>query len=201
MRDATNAILCVFVMLTLWAGIPAPAQAEAPVEIINASTPTRCAEEDNVYIKLQGERVRRFRIEARHPSGGCLPVRTSSSDDLRYRGLATCRPHVSELLASEQRPGTGRHANRNRLPSPAALDPLPGARQGSPGALSHRRLLAGASFGASELARNGVRLFFSRRASGGTGAAPGRLERRRVRSCLAHLLAELRSRRQRDATA
>ena len=28
---------------------------------------------------------------------------------------------LSELLASEQRPGTGRHANRNRLPSPAAL--------------------------------------------------------------------------------
>ena len=68
MRDATNAILAVLVILTLWVSIPAPAKAEAPVEIINASTPTRCAEEDNVYIKLQGERVRRFRIEARHPA-------------------------------------------------------------------------------------------------------------------------------------
>jgi hypothetical protein len=68
MRDATNAALAALVMLALWAGIPAPAKAEAPVEIINASTPTRCAEEDNVYIKLQGERVRRFTIEARHPA-------------------------------------------------------------------------------------------------------------------------------------
>jgi hypothetical protein len=30
----------------------ASAQGEAPVEIVNESTPTRCAEEDNVYIKL-----------------------------------------------------------------------------------------------------------------------------------------------------
>src|SRR4029453_234800 len=65
MRDATNAVLAVLVIVALWA---TPAKAEAPVEIINASTPTRCAEEDNVYIKLQGERVRRFRIEARHPA-------------------------------------------------------------------------------------------------------------------------------------
>src|SRR5262245_47344749 len=68
MRNATSGILAALVMPALWASIPAPAKAETPVEIINASTPTRCAEEDNVYIKLQGERVRRFRIEARHPA-------------------------------------------------------------------------------------------------------------------------------------
>ncbi len=68
MRDATNAIFAVLAIPVLWASIPAPAKAETPVEIINASTPTRCAEEDNVYIKLQGERVGRFRIEARHPA-------------------------------------------------------------------------------------------------------------------------------------
>jgi hypothetical protein len=68
MRGATSAILAALVMHALWASIPAPAQAETPVEIVNASTPTQCAEEDNVYIKLQGERVRRFTIEARHPA-------------------------------------------------------------------------------------------------------------------------------------
>ncbi|MFO1158796.1 MAG: hypothetical protein U1E60_08155 [Reyranellaceae bacterium] len=47
---------------------PTPGQAEQPVDIINDSTPTRCAEEDNVYIKLQAERIGRFRIEARHPA-------------------------------------------------------------------------------------------------------------------------------------
>lgn len=68
MRDATDAIRAVLVMFILWASIPAPTKAETPVEIVNASTPTRCAEEDNVYIKLQGERVHRFRVEARHPA-------------------------------------------------------------------------------------------------------------------------------------
>jgi len=68
MLDATKAILAGLVMAALWASVPAPAKAEAPVEIVNASTPTRCAEEDNIYIKLHGERVHRFRIEARHPA-------------------------------------------------------------------------------------------------------------------------------------
>lgn len=68
MRGATDPILAVLVLTVLWASIPAPAKAEVSVEIINASTPTRCAEEDNVYIKLKDERVRRFRIEARHPA-------------------------------------------------------------------------------------------------------------------------------------
>lgn len=36
-------------------------------EIVNASRPTRCAEEDNVYVKLHADGVRTLRIEARHP--------------------------------------------------------------------------------------------------------------------------------------
>lgn len=68
MRGASKAILAVMVAASLWLAIAAFAQGEQPVEVINDSTPTRCAEEDNVYIKLQAERVRRFRIEARHPA-------------------------------------------------------------------------------------------------------------------------------------
>lgn len=45
------------------AELPAPA-----VKVVNATRPTQCAEEDNVYVKLEGEGVRRLRIEARHPS-------------------------------------------------------------------------------------------------------------------------------------
>jgi hypothetical protein len=37
------------------------------VDFINASTPTRCAEEDNVYVKLQAPGIRAFRIAAEHP--------------------------------------------------------------------------------------------------------------------------------------
>lgn len=37
------------------------------VEAVNASTPTQCAETDNVYVKLRSSRVRRFTVEAAHP--------------------------------------------------------------------------------------------------------------------------------------
>lgn len=70
MRGANRAILSILVAADLWLAIVAPASAQAglPVEVINDSTPTRCAEEDNVYLRFQAERVRRFRIEARHPA-------------------------------------------------------------------------------------------------------------------------------------
>lgn len=38
------------------------------VEVVNASKPTVCAEEDNVYVKLIGQGLRALRIEARHPA-------------------------------------------------------------------------------------------------------------------------------------
>ena len=38
------------------------------VEVVNASEPTLCAEKDNVYLKLQSNEARRFRIEAVHPA-------------------------------------------------------------------------------------------------------------------------------------
>jgi len=38
------------------------------ITAINASYPTRCAEEDNVYLKLVGSNIRTFRIEALHPA-------------------------------------------------------------------------------------------------------------------------------------
>lgn len=41
--------------------------AATAVEFVNASKPTLCAEEDNVYVKLIGQGIGSFRIEARHP--------------------------------------------------------------------------------------------------------------------------------------
>ena len=46
----------------------APEPAGADVEFVNASRPTQCAEEDNIYIKILGERIQRFRIRAEHPT-------------------------------------------------------------------------------------------------------------------------------------
>jgi hypothetical protein len=40
----------------------------AAVLVVNASRETLCAEEDNVYVKLQGEGLRKLRVEARHPT-------------------------------------------------------------------------------------------------------------------------------------
>lgn len=36
--------------------------------VVNASRPSQCAEEDNVYVKLLGQGLRALRVEARHPS-------------------------------------------------------------------------------------------------------------------------------------
>jgi hypothetical protein len=45
----------------------APTQA-AEVEMVNASRPTRCAEKDNVYVKLVGADIAGFRLDIRHPA-------------------------------------------------------------------------------------------------------------------------------------
>jgi len=37
-------------------------------DFVNASRPTRCAEEDNVYVEVTADRVERFRIRAEHPA-------------------------------------------------------------------------------------------------------------------------------------
>jgi hypothetical protein len=45
-----------------------PASAATVAHVENATTPTLCAESDNVYVKFSGADVRRFTIEATHPS-------------------------------------------------------------------------------------------------------------------------------------
>jgi hypothetical protein len=55
--------------LLLLAALHAASAADAlSVDVVNASEPTRCAEKDNVYLKLQSEEVRRFTVEAAHPA-------------------------------------------------------------------------------------------------------------------------------------
>jgi hypothetical protein len=54
-------------VLVLGTGYTLIHPAQAAVSVINATRPTQCAEEDNVYVKLQGEGLRKLRVEARHP--------------------------------------------------------------------------------------------------------------------------------------
>lgn len=48
--------------------LAAPRVLHPAVRVINATHRTDCAEEDNVYVKLEGAGLRTLRIEARHPS-------------------------------------------------------------------------------------------------------------------------------------
>ncbi|MEI7444461.1 MAG: hypothetical protein WCK28_06185, partial [Burkholderiales bacterium] len=70
---------------------PAPAPAPAPsaiatgpartVEFIDASHPTRCAEEDNVHVPIRGEGIASFRIAAEHPPYVASIVEDSTAPD------------------------------------------------------------------------------------------------------------------------
>lgn len=66
LRQRTWALGCV--VFVLGTGYTLTHPIEAAVAVINVTHPTQCAEEDNVYVKLQGEGLRKLRIEARHPS-------------------------------------------------------------------------------------------------------------------------------------
>jgi hypothetical protein len=52
-----------------------------PAEFINASQPTRCAEEDNVYVKVAGTGIAGFRIVAEHPPYIASVVKDSTDPD------------------------------------------------------------------------------------------------------------------------
>ena len=60
-----------------------PARRPLPVqaEFINASQPTRCAEEDNVYVKVVGSDITNFRIVAEHPPYIASVVTDSTAPD------------------------------------------------------------------------------------------------------------------------
>jgi len=67
-RKKSCCAVCLVVFSALSTGCSRAAEADDWVTAINASYPTRCAEEDNVYVKLMSRDVRMFRIEALHPA-------------------------------------------------------------------------------------------------------------------------------------
>lgn len=62
-----STLCCLLAALALVVHQRPASAGPAKVEIINASKPTLCAEEDNIYVKFVGEGVQALRIEARHP--------------------------------------------------------------------------------------------------------------------------------------
>lgn len=66
----TTAMMRRWLVAGLWLAALGTGVAQAEpmtVDVVNASYPTRCAEEDNVYVKLYGDGLRSLRIEARNP--------------------------------------------------------------------------------------------------------------------------------------
>lgn len=61
-----------------------PARAQVAVEFIDASKPTRCAEEDNVYVKVQAAGVRSFTISAEHPPYIAAVTTDSTAPDFTH---------------------------------------------------------------------------------------------------------------------
>src|SRR5829696_5846487 len=77
MRRVRNAVL----VLTVLVAAPAFAADDLAVDVVNASEPSLCAEEDNVYLKLASSEVRQFKVEAVHPNYiGTIVVDRSAFD-------------------------------------------------------------------------------------------------------------------------
>jgi hypothetical protein len=75
---------------------PARASDELAVDVVNASTPTLCAETDNVYVKLLSPQVRRFTVEAVHPNYIGTIVVDRSAFDLRNCPELAAAPVITE---------------------------------------------------------------------------------------------------------
>jgi hypothetical protein len=70
--------------------------ASLAVEVENASTPTLCAESDNVYLKFISPQVRKFSIEATHPAYIGTIVVDDTAPDMRHCDMSNDPVHPSE---------------------------------------------------------------------------------------------------------
>jgi hypothetical protein len=85
-------------MIFAWLAMPASAVAADAVAVTveNASTPTLCAETDNVYLKLASSVVRRFAIEAVHPAYAGTIVADHTAPDFRHCDMSADPVHRAE---------------------------------------------------------------------------------------------------------
>src|SRR5215510_15016653 len=96
MRSWRNRV-CVGTVFAVLAA-PASSLAAAPlaVAVENASTPTLCAETDNVYLKLTSAAVRKFTIEATHPAYAGTIVADRTAPDFRNCDMSADPVHRAE---------------------------------------------------------------------------------------------------------
>jgi hypothetical protein len=95
-RRARRALRVLPITLVLLASLCHAAAEPLAVEVENASTPTLCAETDNVYLKLISAQVRRFTIEARHPAYLRSVAADDTAADFRHCHMASDPAHPAE---------------------------------------------------------------------------------------------------------
>ncbi len=89
--------VCVCAVLAVLAAPAASVAADAvAVTVENASTPTLCAETDNVYLKLTSAAVRQFAIEAAHPAYAGTIVADRTAPDFRNCDMSGDPVHSAE---------------------------------------------------------------------------------------------------------
>jgi hypothetical protein len=81
-------VACIAALAVALASPTASAPDDLAVDIVNASTPTLCAETDNVYLKLVSAEARRFTIEAVHPAYMGTIVVEHAAPDFRHCDMA-----------------------------------------------------------------------------------------------------------------
>jgi hypothetical protein len=83
-------------LLAVLAAPPCHAADPVAATVDNASTPTLCAETDNVYLKLTSGAVQRFTIEAVHPAYAGTIVADRTAPDFRHCDMSADPAHPAE---------------------------------------------------------------------------------------------------------
>jgi hypothetical protein len=83
-------------LLAVLTAPPCHAADAVAVTVDNASTPTLCAETDNVHLKLTSGAVRRFNIEAVHPAYAGTIVADRTAPDFRHCDMSADPTHPAE---------------------------------------------------------------------------------------------------------
>jgi len=106
-RPAILLIIAAAGLLAAFGAATASAADELAVDVLNASEPTLCAEQDNVTLQFVSEKVRRFGIEAAHPAYiGTLVADRAAADfsrcDFAVDSGATGKSERVTLYESEE---------------------------------------------------------------------------------------------------
>lgn len=96
MRRWRNVGAACLILAVLAVTASARAAGTVPVTVENASTPTLCAETDNVYLKLASDAVRRFTVEAVHPAYAGTIVADRTAPDFRHCDMSADPVHRAE---------------------------------------------------------------------------------------------------------